>query len=296
MIIKSRQKLFFYFLFLSFIIFGANDFIFAQELSKIEVTTIDQFQKVAPGESLPVSMKLFNMGGSGRVDVEITYRIEDAQKNVLSEELETVAVETTASFIKQVKIPPDLKPGKYFILADMKYPDQKVPAVSRMPFQIEYKYFGFFRDQLIILAAIVIGCIILILLVAYFINKRRKIVVSQFEYKNAPPPLKPYFELISDIILTMRLHLGDKALAIANSIIGLKVADNGEVLAIDKEPMEIVTLLTMQYEKNLGYKGINLSQKALATRQNSTKLIEDKIEYQKTAKLLDDVHKYFVKK
>jgi hypothetical protein len=60
--------------------------------------------------------------------------------------------------------------------------------------------------------------------------------------------------------------------------------------------MEIVTLLTLQYEKNLGYKGVNLSQKALATRQNSTKLLEDKIEYQKTAKLLDDVHKYFVKK
>jgi hypothetical protein len=273
-----------------------SNFCFAQNLDKIEVTTIDQFQKVAPGESLPVAMKLLNMGGSGRVDVEITYRIEDAQKNVLTEELETVAVETTASFIKQIKIPPDLKPGRYFILADMKYPDQKVPAVSRMPFQIEYKYFVFFRDQLIILAAITFGGVALILLVAYLINKRRQVVVSQFEYKNAPPQLKPYFELISDIILTMRLHLGDKAIVIANGIIGLKVADNGEVLALDKEPMEIVTLLTMQYEKNLGYKGVNLSQKALATRQNSATLLEDKIEYQKTAKLLDDVHKYFVKK
>ena len=294
--IKSRRKLFFYFLFLSFIIFGANDFIFAQELSKIEVTTIDQFQKVAPGESLPVSMKLFNMGGSGRVDVQIIYRLEDANKKVFSEELETVAVETTASFIKQVKIPPDLKPGKYFILADMKYPDQKVPAVSRIPFQVANKYFGFFGDQLIILAAVSIGGIVLILLVAYLINKRRKIVVSQFDYKNAPPQLKPYFELISDIILTMRLHLGDKALEIANSIIGLKVADTGEILAIDKEPMEIVTLLTMQYEKNLGYKGLNLSRKALATRQNSAMLIEDKIEYQKTAQLLDNVSKFFIKK
>ncbi len=281
---------------LSPILFWANHFVLAQELSKIEVTTIDQFQKIAPGESLPVSMKLFNMGGSGRVDVEITYRIEDAQKNVITEELETVAVETTASFIKQVKIPPDLKPGKYFVSADMKYPDQKVPAVSRMPFQIEYKFLGFFLDQFIILGSVIIAGVVLILLVVYFINKNRRIVVSQFDYKKVPDNLRPYYELISDIILTMRLHLGDKAMEIANGIIGLKVANNGEVLALEKEPMEIVTLLTMQYEKNLGYKGLNLSQKALATRQNSTKLIEDKIEYQKTAKLLDNVKKYFVKK
>jgi hypothetical protein len=294
---KILVKSFFILIFiLSPILFWTNDFVLAQELSKIEVTTIDQFQKVAPGESLPVSMKLFNMGGSGRVDVEITYRIEDAQKNVLTEELETVAVETTASFIKQVKIPPDLKPGKYFVLADMKYSDQKVPAVSRMPFQIEYKFLGFFLDQLIILGSVIIAGVILILLVVYFINKNRRIVVSQFDYKKVPDNLRPYYELISDIILTMRLHLGDKAVEIANSIIGLKVANNGEVLALEKEPMEIVTLLTMQYENKLGYKGANLSQKALATRQNSTKLLEDKIEYQKTAKLLDNVKKYFVKK
>jgi len=275
---------------------GFNNFTLAQSLNKIEVTTIDQFQKVAPGESLPISMKLLNMGGSGRVDVEITYRIEDSNKKVLSEELETVAVETTASFIKQVKIPPDLKPGKYFVLADMKYPDQKVPAVSRMPFQIENKYLGFFQDQLLILLCIIVICVFIIVLVIHYINKNRRVVVSQFDYKDVPSTMKPYYELISDIMLTMRLHLGDKAIKIANQIEGLEVDDNGKVLQLKKEPMEIVTLLTLQYENNLHYHGVNLSQKALVARENKTQNIEDKIEYQKTAKLLNDVRKYFVKK
>lgn len=284
------------FIFIFLFIFLPLTDIKAQNLNKIEVTTIDQFQKVAPGESLPVAMKLLNMGGSGRVDVEITYKLEDFNKNVISEELETVAVETTASFIKQVKIPPDLKPGKYFVLADMKYPQQKVPAVSRTPFSVEYKFLGFFLDQLLILATITIIGIIIVLLIVYFINKSRRIVVSQFDYSKIPQQLRPYYELISDIILTMRLHLGDKAIKLANQVNGLEVAESGKVLLIKKEPMEIVTLLTLQCEKNLHYQGLNLSKKALASRESKTKNIEEKIEYQKTAKLIDNVNKYFIKK
>ncbi|MFA5188750.1 MAG: hypothetical protein WC460_05300 [Patescibacteria group bacterium] len=276
--------------------FWANHFVSAQELSKIEVTTIDQFQKVAPGESLPVSMKLFNMGGSGRVDVEITYRIEDINKKIVTEELETVAVETTASFIKQVKIPPDLKPGKYFVVADMKYSDQKVPAVSKMPFQIEHKFLGFFLGQWKIFGLVIFVGVSLILLVSYLINKNRKIIVSQFDYKDVNPQLKPYYELISDIILTMRLHMGDKAIKLANQIGGLQVSDLGRVLSLEKEPMEIVTLLTLEYEKDLGYGGLKLSEQALNFREQKAVAIEDKIEYQKTAKLLNSVSEYFSKK
>jgi hypothetical protein len=272
------------------------NFISAQNLSRLEIATIDQFQKVAPGESLPIALKLLNMGGTGRVDVEITYQIENAQKQVLTEEVETVAVETTAAFIKQLKIPSDLKPGRYYILASLKYSDQKTPAVSRTPFQIEYKYFGFFRDELIILASVIGLGIIFILLIVYFINKKRKIVISRFEYKNIAKEVKPYFELISDIILTMRTHLGDNAITIANQLDGLKVAESGEVLELKKEPMEIVTLLSLEYEKKLGYGDLHISENALKLRNKRSDSLEDQIEYQKTSKLLNNVQKYFIKK
>lgn len=268
----------------------------AQQLDKIEVATIDQFPKVAPGESLPVSLKLLNMGGSGRVDVQIAYFVENSQKQVLSEESETVAVETTASFVKQIVIPPNLQAGNYFIVADMKYPDQKVPAVATIPFQIEYKYFGFFKDQILVLGGAILAGIFVILLAVYFMNKRRKIIVSQFEYKNAPKGQKPYFELISDIILTMRQHLGDKAIKIANTLEGLKVADSGEVMQLTKEPLEIITLLTIEYEKNIGFSGLNTSQKAINQRLSQTKDLETQITYQKTNQLLNNVGRYFLKK
>jgi len=292
--LKKSSKPIIIFLIISSILYWAN-FVSAQNLNKIEVTTIKQFQKVAPGESLPIAIKLLNMGGSGRVDVELTYKIEDANKNVLSEELETVAVETTANFIKQVKIPPDLKPGKYFLFADLKYPDQKVPAVTRLPFQVEYKFLGFFLNQLIILATVTIIGIIIVLLIIYFINKSRKIVVSQFAYQEVSKNLKPYYELISDIILTMRLHIGDKAINLANKIDGLKVSVNGEVLEIKKEPAEIVTLITVAYQNNLNFQGLNLSQKALNKRIKRSGSFEDRVELQKTSLLLDNVVKFFVK-
>jgi len=281
-------------LIISSILFWANNFVWAQNLDKIEITAIDQFQKVAPGESLPIAIKLLNMGGSGRVDVQITYRVGDSSRNILSEESETVAVETTASFIKQVKIPPDLKPGKYFVLAELKYPDQKAPAVTTLPFFVEYKFFGFFLSQWLILGAVILLGSSSILLINYYVNKSRRIVVSNFDYKNVPGNLKPYYELISDIILSMRLHLGDKAISLANKLDGLKVSTNGEVLEIKKEPMEIVTLLTLAYEKNQGYHGIWISQKALNFREKMAK-DSDKSEYRKTADLLSNVSKYFVK-
>ncbi len=295
MLLKVKFKVLLFISIASLFIFS-NNFIGAQNLNKIEVTTIEQFQKVAPGESLPINIKLLNMGGTGRVDVELTYKIEDVNKNILTEELETVAVETTANFIKQVKIPPDLKPGRYYLFADLKYPDQKVPAIARLPFQVEYKFFGFFIDQLLILAGAVTAATLLLILLVYFINKSRRIVVSQFNYKDAPPALRPYYELISDIILTMRLHLGDKAIKMANKIKGLKVSEQGEVLEIKKEPLDIVTLLTLLYENNLKYKGLNLSKKAINLRETKAQQIEEKVEYQKTAKLLNHIEKYFVKK
>jgi hypothetical protein len=268
----------------------------AQSLDRIEVSTIDQFQKAAPGESLPISLKLYNMGGSGRVDVIITYRLENKQQTIFSEETDTVAVETTASFIKQVKIPSNLIPGQYFIEASMKYPDQKTPAISRLPFQIEYKYFGFFINQLLILiGVIIVGCI-LSLSVFWLINKRRKIVVSQFEYKNIDKKLKPFYQLISDIILNMRQHLGDKAIILANQIAGLKVAESGEVLLIEKEPMEIVTLLSLAYEKSLNYQGLRISEQVLDNRTKQSLNFEDQVAYQKTSRLLDNIKQFFIQK
>lgn len=295
MTIKSSLKNSALCLCLYFCLFGAADYAKAQNLDKIEVAPIEQFQTVAPGQSLPVSIKLLNMGGSGRVDVLLTYKILDFANNTVSEELETVAVETTANFIKQVKIPSDLKPGRYYLLADLEYPDQKFPAVAKIPFQVENKYLGLFLNQLLILAAVILGGFILIWLLVYFINKPRRVITSKFEYKKIPAKLKPYYELISDIILTMRLHLGDKAVKIANEIDGLNVSAQGEVLEIKKEPAEIVTLLTVAFQQNLNYQSLYISQKAISQRLKSSSSPHAKAEYEKTADLVQNVAKFFIK-
>jgi len=276
-------------------LFWPINLILAQNLNKIEVTAIEQFQTVSPDESLPVSIKLLNMGGSGRVDVKLTYRILDVGNNKISEEVETVAVETTANFVKQIKIPANLKPGRYFLLADLEYPDQKFPAVAKIPFQVEYKFLGLFLSQLAILSAVIIVGLILIWLVIHYINKPRRVIMSKFEYKKIPARQKPYYELISDIILTMRLHLGDKAVKVANKIEGLNVSDQGEVLEIKKEPAEIVTLLTVAFQQCMNYQGLYISQKAISQRLKVAPSALAKSEYQKTADLVGNVAKFFIK-
>ncbi|MCX6739610.1 MAG: hypothetical protein NTZ49_00070 [Candidatus Parcubacteria bacterium] len=293
---KDWQKIFLVIIFINVYLFWPKNNILAQNLNKIEITALEQFQTIAPGESLPINIKLLNMGGSGRVDVQLAYRVLDVANNLISEESETVAVETTASFIKQVKIPSNIKPGRYFLLADLKYADQEVPAIAKIPFQVEFKFLGLFLNQLAILGAIISVGIILVWLLIYFINRPRKIIISRFDYKKVPVNLKPYYELISDIILTMQLHLGDKAVKIANKIMGLRISDQGEVLEIKKEPAEIVTLLTVAFQKNLNYQSLYISQKAISQRLKISPSAQDKAEYKKTADLVSNVAKFFIKK
>ena len=56
--------------------------------------------RIAPGEFLPISIKLLNFGSSERVDVDILYQVFDVAQNEIFAAHDTVAVQTTASFIK----------------------------------------------------------------------------------------------------------------------------------------------------------------------------------------------------
>ena len=211
--------------------------------------------KIAPGEFLPISVKLVNFGSFRRADVSITYKIFNSADTEVYSESETVAVDTTASFIKRIPLPPNLNPGLYTAVSTLRYVDQQQPAVSKFQFTVEKKIGGFFVSDLIfysVVMALMIAIVTGILL--YLVTRQRmgqRMVLH--DYAGIPKAQRIYYEIVSDIIAQMRLRIGDDALEIAQHIPALEINDeNGRVLHIAEDPAKIVALLIRRYQTFLG--------------------------------------------
>ncbi len=224
--------------------------------ARIETSGVGTLSKVAPGDSLPISVKLLNFGGGKKVDVIITYSIFDLDKKDIYSTTETVAVETTASFIKNIQVPSHTSPGRYVAKALITYQDQVAPAITEFPFTVENKLFGLFQSDLILLGFIALLASIFLVTIGYILFKKYRTSRYKFiEYSNVPSDIRVFYELVSDTILQMRMKVGDKALDIASHVDGLEVdQQTGKVLRITKSPSRVIASLVSAYEKLLNQK------------------------------------------
>ncbi|MCX6759614.1 MAG: hypothetical protein NT012_03580 [Candidatus Nealsonbacteria bacterium] len=243
--------------------------------------------KVAPGEFLPISVKLINFGEGRRVDVDVDYQILNSNNVVVFSQSETVAVETTASFVKNIQIPLDLSPGKYIASSKITYEGQEVPAISKFEFTVERKIAGIFVSQFILYGTVTILVGIVFAVLSRLIIKRRACRLNPHEYSDVPKEERLFYEIISDIIMQMRYRAGDRALEIAGNIEGLVIGkENGRVLKINKDPAEIVAVLILQYQNSFGKKMVFSPRKS----DKETKELLLPVE-----KNLDIIKKYFDK-
>ncbi len=197
------------------------------------------------------------MSGTRRLDVQVYYFILSHENESIYSSSETVAVETTASFVKMVQIPYYIIPGVYSIKVSIKYDGQTVPATSHFPFTVEKKIGGIFQTTLF--AYIALAFLTAITLAATLIILRRKYYnrsrLSPIEYSDVPSNMRTFYEIISDTIMDMRQRVGDQAIVIANSIDGLKLdPESGKVLSISENPSKIIAELVSKYELELGKK------------------------------------------
>lgn len=215
--------------------------------------------KVAPGEILPVSVKLANFGGGKRVDVQVNYKItsNESSKTLLTSS-ETVAVETTNDYVKTLQIPQDAAAGLYTIETSIAYQGQLVPASTTFTFTVEPKILGVYRSDFYLygsIAAVLSFCIVIL---GYFLAKKRHEGIKRFaplDYSNVPKRDRVFYELVSDTVMNMRQEVGSKALLIAARIDGLTIDQNtGRVIKIAGRPSKIVADLVLGYEKSLGKK------------------------------------------
>lgn len=226
--------------------------------AEADIGTVDASQesgknRIGAGEILPVSIKLVNFGSQKRVDVIVNYKIFDSNNNEIYSESETVAVETTAGFVKKLQLPYNIKPGTYSLMSSLIYPDQQQPAESKFFFRVERKFAGFFVSDLILYIIVILFIILIAVAITYTftaLNKRRSLV---HDYTDKPKNEIIYYEILSDVISQMRLRIGNDALEIAKGIPDLEINDkNGLVVNIKKNPAKIVALLIDRYEEATG--------------------------------------------
>jgi len=101
----------------------------------IQITIPDDYQIMHPGEEMVASIKLVNLGSSGREDVFLDYWITGPEQNTILQRKETVAVETQANFIRFFDIPEDAVLGEYYLYFKVTDFDGK-EAVAEHSFEV----------------------------------------------------------------------------------------------------------------------------------------------------------------
>lgn len=127
-----------------------------------------QSLNIMPGEEIFITIILYNIKNVGLVDVNLDYTIKDGEGNTITKEQETLAVETQISFIKNFKIPENIKQGNYMFYVKANY-DGKVGSASNW-FTITKPL----SINKIIIPAFLGVIITLILFIIYQIRKTKK--------------------------------------------------------------------------------------------------------------------------
>lgn len=239
--------------------------------AQLEITNTALLSKVAPGDDMPITIKLLNFGGGKKVDAIITYKIRNQDGTVVDISKETVAVETTASFVKSFHIVKNAKPGIYTIEVSIEYQGQLVPATTQFSFVVENKIFGlFFTDFWLYVAITLLFGLLIGIFGRTVIRRNRVYRLSPLDYSSIASSERVFYELLSDTILGMRKRVGDIALDLAYEIDGLEMEKNtGRVLNIKDDPAKIIARLVTGYEQALGKKvSFSFRQNSLSKRNS----------------------------
>ena len=97
-----------------------------EALFDVEVSVLNRFKVVLPGDEVFSEIEVFNINNIGQVDVVVNYYISDkntSEGRILTQGSDTLAVEAKTSFVRSLIIPIETKAGKYFFVVDVAYKD-----------------------------------------------------------------------------------------------------------------------------------------------------------------------------
>lgn len=249
-------------LFFAFLLFAFSGGVKAQKAEDFKAEGKGLVSRVAPGEELPIEVKLMNFGEGEKVDVTISYKILNSLDQTVFKRSETVAVETTSHYVKRIKIPEHFSEGDYTVVTEIIYQNQKAPAVSEFQFTVEKKILGVFVSQFIIYSIVGVVLAVVLIYIGRFVRRKRASRFEAHDYSDVKKEERGFYEMIGDMIMQMRYQHGTRAIEVASKIDGLVIDENtGKVLDINKDPAEIVTLLMIYYKKEFGKKADFISKR-----------------------------------
>lgn len=92
-----------------------------KSLMDVSLNVPAKYKELKSGDELLFQLTLFNLGETGRVDVQLEYVVQNFKGEVITRSSETVAVETQASFAKTLVLPDNLAEGDYVIYLSVRY-------------------------------------------------------------------------------------------------------------------------------------------------------------------------------
>ena len=151
-----------------------NPFAIQDSSFNLKVEIADSHKTIQPGEEIYFTTKILNLANKQRKDITLKYEILK-ENNVITTKSETMAIETQASFVGDLKIPEASEEGNYDLRVTLLVNDVE-EASGKDSFQITKKenkttYYTY----VIIIVIIALGLIILITLKLKTIIKKIKI-------------------------------------------------------------------------------------------------------------------------
>lgn len=227
----------------------------------ITVRIGDQYTEVFGGDRLYFEVEIKYPENLKRKDLRLEYQIIEPaigaeasrNKEIIASEKVLRAIETQTSFLDYIVVPKSAKAGikeLRAIVTDYQELNEEALATFRV-LESENKAGAYFYS-------IGFGFLVAFFAINQVVLIKRRIRIGRLaphEYSEIPQERRIFYEIISDIIMQMRYHAGDKAIDIAEDINDLVVdASSGRVLEIKKSPEKIIALLILKYEKMLGKK------------------------------------------
>ena len=101
-----------------------------QNTFNLEIEIPETYESALAGENFWFTVKLLNLANQERIDVIIKYEILDSNREMIALKTETVAIETQASFVRNLKIPENAEKGQHFLRVTVDSPFGETQAES----------------------------------------------------------------------------------------------------------------------------------------------------------------------
>ncbi|MBI4451769.1 hypothetical protein HY642_07385 [Candidatus Woesearchaeota archaeon] len=100
----------------------------------LDIDTTPSIVSAEPGDDVPFTLSLSNLGGKKRFDVTVTHELLDPKGKVIATKEESLAIETRTSKAAVVKLPLGVSEGNYKVRTTASYDGRT--AVSSFSFQV----------------------------------------------------------------------------------------------------------------------------------------------------------------